>query len=196
MLRKRLGHRRIRIETLESRTLMAADVFQNPIDANDVNDDGDVTPADALVVLNRIQRGGENDAGRDRMYADVSGDGALSPQDALRVINRIDRDRGTNREENRRDRTAPNEPRSFDGTGNNLENPELGSIDTPLLREVDAAYADGISELAGQDRPNVREISNLVSDQEGSIESSHRLSQLVYLWGQFIDHDLDLTENR
>ena len=44
------------------------------------------------------------------------------------------------------------------------------------------------------ERTSAREISNVVSDQAGQdIISNSGLSAMIYAWGQFIDHDLDLT---
>src|SRR5205085_9561716 len=52
----------------------------------------------------------------------------------------------------------------------------------------------GISSVGGADRPSARAISNVVSDQaDQEILSSQHLSAMVYAWGQFIDHDMDLT---
>src|SRR6185436_19500133 len=83
---------------------------------------------------------------------------------------------------------------SIDGTGNNLANPTWGSAGVDLLRLAPAAYADGLSAPAGADRPSAREISNAVADQAGEdIISDRQLSAMIYAWGQFIDHDLDLT---
>jgi peroxidase len=86
-------------------------------------------------------------------------------------------------------------PRSFDGTGNNLANPEWGSTDEQLLRVAEDDYADGISAPAGEDRPSAREISNALVAQDPQTEANNRqLSAFIYVWGQFIDHDMDLTE--
>lgn len=52
------------------------------------------------------------------------------------------------------------ESRSFDGTGNNPVETELGSTGEQLLRVASADYGDGISTPAGEDRPSAREISN------------------------------------
>lgn len=82
---------------------------------------------------------------------------------------------------------------SVDGAGNNLTNTEWGSSDEQLLRLVDSEYGDGISSLAGADRPSAREVSNAVSDQESPIENSRYLTDILWVWGQFIDHDIDLT---
>jgi len=64
-----------------------------------------------------------------------------------------------------------------------------------LLRIAPPAYADGISALAGPGRLSAREISNLVLSQSGSILSGGRASDMVWQWGQFVDHDIDLTES-
>ncbi len=86
------------------------------------------------------------------------------------------------------------EVRTIDGTGNNLENPELGSTGETLMRVAENDYADGISEPAGDDRPSAREISNLISaaDLDGTA-NDRDLSAFVYVWGQFLDHDIDRT---
>src|SRR6266851_6434770 len=90
---------------------------------------------------------------------------------------------------------------SIDGTGNNLINTTLGSAGTDLIRIAPAAYTDGISTPAGADRPNARVISNTLSDQTDPSNTSQdlntinqkSLSDFIYVFGQFLDHDLDLT---
>jgi len=81
----------------------------------------------------------------------------------------------------------------IDGVGNNLDNPDWGSAGIQLLRNTTVEYADGIDDPAGTDRPSAREISNAVSAQSESITNSNSMTDLVWLWGQFIDHDIDLT---
>jgi len=86
--------------------------------------------------------------------------------------------------------------RSIDGTGNNLANPTWGSSNVALLRVGPASYDDGISTPVVGDppRPSARVISNTVADQgDQDIISNRLMSAMVYAWGQFIDHDLDLT---
>jgi hypothetical protein len=84
--------------------------------------------------------------------------------------------------------------RSIDGTGNNLSNPEWGSTGEQLLRISPAEYADGISTPAGADRPGAREISNaIVAHADEATPNDRSLTAYIYMWGQFIDHDLDLT---
>lgn len=80
------------------------------------------------------------------------------------------------------------------GVGNNVAHPDWGSAGTDLLRKAPAAYADGVSSPGGQNRPSPRAISNAVSDQAGQdIINDRLMSAMIYSWGQFIDHDIDLT---
>ena len=89
---------------------------------------------------------------------------------------------------------AAAKPRTYDGTGNNLANPQWGSTDEQLLRVAESEYGDGISTPAGADRPSAREISNALVNQEVEEPNERQLSAFIYVWGQFIDHDMDLTE--
>src|SRR5262245_19763781 len=84
--------------------------------------------------------------------------------------------------------------RSIDGTGNNLAHPEWGSTDEQLLRVAADDYSEGISSPAGADRPSAREISNELAAHVAEATPSDRdLTAYIYVWGQFLDHDLDLT---
>ncbi len=58
---------------------------QNPLNAYDVNNDGAVSPLDALLVINTLETGVSP---RDT-FTDVNGDTAMSPIDALLVINEL-----------------------------------------------------------------------------------------------------------
>ena len=82
---------------------------------------------------------------------------------------------------------------AFDGTQNNLSHPEWGVVQTPLISIAPLAYADGVSAPAGGDRPNPRVISNALAQQEVSIPDPRGLTNVIWAWGQFLDHDLDLT---
>jgi peroxidase len=86
------------------------------------------------------------------------------------------------------------EPRSFDGTGNNLVDSELGSVGQRLMRVADADYDDGVATPAGADRPSARVVSNALAAQDDETASDRQLSAFIYAWGQFVDHDIDLTE--
>ena len=43
------------------------------------------------------------------------------------------------------------------------------------------------------DLPNTRTISNLVVAGNGDVPNAEGLSGMMYAWGQFIDHDINLT---
>ena len=79
------------------------------------------------------------------------------------------------------------------GAGNNLANPDWGSAGSDLLQIAPVAYGDGISSPGGANLPSGRLISNLLGAQSGDVLSATNMSAFVYAWGQFIDHDLDLT---
>jgi peroxidase len=83
--------------------------------------------------------------------------------------------------------------RSIDGSGNNLRDPLMGATFTELLRLVFSDYADGISEIPEAGRPSPRLISNIVNSQEGLIPNPLNASGYLWQWGQFVDHDIDLT---
>jgi hypothetical protein len=75
------------------------------------------------------------------------------------------------------------------------------SANTPLLRNTTVEYGgDGTgSEMAPRldsagNTINPRTISNLVFDQDESVLNGRGLTSFVFQWGQFLDHDLDLTE--
>jgi len=85
------------------------------------------------------------------------------------------------------------ENRTYDGSLNNPLNPLWGAAGTQLLRKAPAAYADGISTPSGATRPNPRLISNVAIAQTSMAPNSHAMTAWVFQWGQFIDHDLDLT---
>jgi len=83
--------------------------------------------------------------------------------------------------------------RPIDGVGSNPDNPEFGAVGQTLLRLADASFDDGIGDLADDGRPNPREISNAVSQQTDSEPNELGASGFLYAWGQFVDHDIDLT---
>jgi hypothetical protein len=90
---------------------------------------------------------------------------------------------------------------SADGSGNNLANPTWGPAGTDLLRISPAAYADGISSPSLASDPSARAVSDIVNDQSDpnnpgqdlQTYDGNNLSDFGYAWGQFIDHDMDLT---
>lgn len=94
--------------------------------------------------------------------------------------------------------------RTIDGRGNNLKNPQMNQAGVQLIRLADPDYADGISSFAGENRPNPREISNIVNahplpesnlvNEQGLIPNTDLASNFVWLWGQFMDHDITFSD--
>ena len=88
------------------------------------------------------------------------------------------------------------ENRTYDGTNNNLSHPNWGAAGTPLIRRSPAAYDDGFTAprgSTGTPLPNPRLISNEVIAQTVMHPNTHEMTDWVFQWGQFVDHDLDLT---
>ena len=88
--------------------------------------------------------------------------------------------------------------RTIDGSNNNLTaqgGTHWGSTDIALFREMPAMYGitDQNNAMSGGDRPSARKISNVLCDEPKTNFSSRNLSAFVYVWGQFIDHDMVLT---
>ncbi|WP_420445914.1 peroxidase family protein [Candidatus Poriferisodalis sp.] len=83
-------------------------------------------------------------------------------------------------------------PRALDGRGNNLANLTWGMAGTTLLKKAPNSYADGVS-TPTTSRPNARTISNLVFAQDTSVPNSSQASDIVWQWGQFLDHDITLS---
>lgn len=87
--------------------IVAGATWQNPLNPLDVDRSGDVTPLDALIVINRLNAQGEpatsepSDGGlsdNDQLfYYDVSGDGQTTAIDALRTINYLNSSSTSNR---------------------------------------------------------------------------------------------------
>ncbi|MCA9158458.1 MAG: hypothetical protein KDA72_09035 [Planctomycetales bacterium] len=93
--------RQLRFESMESRRVLAADVFQHNFDLpDDVNGDQFVSPIDALAVINHLNSSSSHspnisnslvsgESAREKMYLDVNADGFVSPMDALSIINAL-----------------------------------------------------------------------------------------------------------
>ncbi|OYP33908.1 peroxidase family protein [Rhodopirellula sp. MGV] len=190
--------RRLSAERLHDRRVFTAVPLHNFFDAEDVNDDGLISPSDALAVINAMASPTQS---KRVMFTDVNEDGVNSPSDALMVINRLGRERG------RADNEGPantlmnslpkpvSEYRSFDGSNNHPTNSDWGAAGQALLRLADEDYSDGVSQPSGVDRPSPRVISNQLSAESPLEKRNDRnLSPYLYLWGQFLDHDIGLTE--
>ncbi|MGB7412754.1 MAG: peroxidase family protein [Thermosynechococcaceae cyanobacterium] len=91
--------------------------------------------------------------------------------------------------------SAPLVFRTIDGSGNNSSNSDWGTPGAQLLRLTYADYDDGISAPRSAGLPSARAVSNAVVAQSGSVLNAAGLSDWFWQWGQFLDHDIDLTES-
>jgi hypothetical protein len=91
--------------------------------------------------------------------------------------------------------------RTINEIGNNRAHPYWGTAGTDLLRLSPEAYADGISAPSLKQDPSPRAISNILNNQADPNNPSQdlntvdrrSLSDFGYAFGQFMDHDMDLT---
>jgi hypothetical protein len=91
--------------------------------------------------------------------------------------------------------------RPIDETGNNQANAAWGTAGTDLLRVSQAAYADGVNAPSLAGNASARVISDILNNQADpnnptqdlNTVDQNSLSDFGYAWGQFIDHDMDLT---
>jgi hypothetical protein len=82
---------------------------------------------------------------------------------------------------------------SIDGSGHNLDQPDLGQAGSVMRVDYTQEYGDGISTPGGGDRPNSREISNTIFDQDTSIPDPSGATGFMVAWSQFMGHDLSFT---
>ncbi len=84
--------------------------------------------------------------------------------------------------------------RSYDGSGNNETYGNWGAAGGAFQR-IDPVvhYEDAVSTPSGSDRPNPRDISNVIGRQFMGMPDAAQRSDYVWQWGQFLDHDITLT---
>lgn len=95
------------------------------------------------------------------------------------------------------------EVRAIDGMGNNMDPGKAtwGAAGGNLGRLAPAAYPGStfgdtiVNEFDSPVRANPRDISNMVSDQSSSLQNDREMSDMVWQWGQFLDHDISLTNS-
>src|SRR3954451_213001 len=84
--------------------------------------------------------------------------------------------------------------RTVDGSGNSLTHTDLNAAGTDFARLGLAHFSDGVS--IPLDGPNPRTIRNVVvGEGDPYVANAEGLSAMMYAWGQFIDHDLDLSQS-
>jgi len=85
--------------------------------------------------------------------------------------------------------------RTLDGSGNNPIHPQWGRANTLYLRVAPTNYADGISSMPTG--PSIRYVSNRIFNDVGqNIFSKDGVTQWGWVWGQFLDHDFGLRDER
>ncbi len=85
--------------------------------------------------------------------------------------------------------------RSIDGVNNNTSNPEWGAEGDELYHLTYPTFGDGISSMTGAERPNPRRVSNELFAQSELLPDEQNLSDFLWAFGQFIDHDVILVDN-
>lgn len=143
-----------------------------------------------LTIAAEAQMGGPNDGPRPPRIDAGPATEDVSP------VRRIRRDENRQGPQNN-DGPSPDaalEVQSIDGSDNNLDEPAMNMAHEPLYRWLPSDYADGVSAVAGENRPGPREISNMVADQPADIPNDAGLTDFFWQWGQFLDHDIDLTD--
>ena len=83
--------------------------------------------------------------------------------------------------------------RSIDGWGNNREQPELGTAGATLVRRAPVSPTYALTGGPPSSLPGARQLSNLLSAQTGSVPNTAGATDMVWQWGQFLDHDITLT---
>lgn len=85
--------------------------------------------------------------------------------------------------------------RTYDGTGNNISNPDWGKAKGHFRTYVSNGFSDSISIPGGEFRDNPRNISNALGSQNQFMPNELGLSDFVWGWGQFIDHDINVNDD-
>src|SRR5262245_20398952 len=85
--------------------------------------------------------------------------------------------------------------RALDGSGNNPGHAAWGQAGTQYSRVAAPNYGDGIGTMVSG--PSPRYLSNRIFNDVGqNLFSENGVSQWGWVWGQFIDHDIGLRDER
>lgn len=87
------------------------------------------------------------------------------------------------------DQSGREEFRSFDGHKNNRHSTTKGALNSPYINIIPSDQ----SRTTEANLPNPRDISNIVMSQPVNTEDKKGLSDMFWLWGQFLDHDITLS---
>ena len=86
-----------------------------------------------------------------------------------------------------------NDYAAIDGSNNNLANPEVGTVGTHMRVDYTQEYGDGVRSPGGAERPNTREISNALFEQDESIPDASGATGFMLAWSQFLGHDFTFS---
>ncbi|XP_020296286.1 dual oxidase-like [Pseudomyrmex gracilis] len=81
---------------------------------------------------------------------------------------------------------AATEYPGYNGWNNNIGKPELGAVDTSLLRKLPAAYEDGVNKPSGSNRPEPLEISEKLLSGKIGTKSKRGRNVLLVFFGQHV----------
>lgn len=90
------GSDKAAVSTTADAVIQVISAWQNPVDRFDVNQSGEITPLDALLVINELNEDGPYTLPIPTLefgpppFWDVSGNGSIEPLDALQIIDFID----------------------------------------------------------------------------------------------------------
>ena len=85
--------------------------------------------------------------------------------------------------------------RTIDGSSNNLTNLDWGSAGAELGTITSNGFGDNVNTPGGTTRPNPRIISNTLFAQSELLNDPLNLSDFVWVFGQFLDHDMTAVSN-
>lgn len=86
------------------------------------------------------------------------------------------------------------EYRTVDGSHNNRALPTMGAAKTMMPRWFRSDYDDDVAAMSGGDRPSARVLSNQLLEQRQSFPNRRAASDFLWIWGQWIDHDMTLVQ--
>ena len=88
----------------------------------------------------------------------------------------------------------PEDTYPIDGYGHHEVNPALNSRNSDLIRLIPSSGTNDSDWISRSELPSPREISNTVCyNPNGMVLDEDGLSDMNWLWGQFITHDIDFT---
>jgi hypothetical protein len=135
----------------------------NPDNALDVNADGQITPRDALIVLNVVNTGGEAAFSGSQtglsFFTDVTGDGVTTALDVLQLVNYLNGETTLSAGEGEPEPRAGTAAAKFSQPRSAVPTQPLPGRGRPAEREADRAFADVVfrrqAELRRQGEPEL-----------------------------------------